>query len=294
MQTVAESLAVAGADLLFGVAALLGDDAPLEDVNKPHSSVVFIGPSFGFGDLPLEKKRLQSRLNEDHRRFFALVRALLRTQSTEVLKRIDERETTVREVIEQEYLVWHSTRGEALAAVKKTVHETLEAVGHLHDPVEGSVVLVPDTNALILSPAFQEWSFEGIPEFEVLLVPLLLSELDTLKTNHRDPNVKQKAQAVIRQIKEYARRGSLSDGVTIVANRIRLRALAIEPRVEETLPWLDPTVPDDRMLASTVEAMRMHPRSTIALVTGDINLQNKATFAGVPFLEPSVGADAGA
>lgn len=294
MQTVAESLAVAGADLLDGVAALLGDDAPLEDVNKPHSSVVVIGPSFGFGDLPLEKNRLQSRLNEDHRRFFALVRALLRTQSTEVVKRIDERETMIREVIEQEYLVWHSTRGEALAAVKKAIHEILEAVGHLHDPVEGSVMLVPDTNALILSPAFQEWSFEGVPEFEVLLVPLLLSELDTLKTNHRDPNVKQKAQAVIRQIKEYARRGSLSDGVTIVANRIRLRALAIEPRVEETLPWLDPTVPDDRMLASTVEAMRMHPRSTIALVTGDVNLQNKATFAGVPFLELSVGAGAGA
>lgn len=294
MQTVAESLAVEGTDLLGGVAALLGDDAPLKDVNEPHSSIVFIGPSFGFGDLPLEKKRLQSRLNKDQQRFFALVQALLRTQSTEVLKRIVERETTVREVIEQEHLVWHSTIGEALAAVKKAVDEILEAVNHLHDPVEGSVVLVPDTNALILSPAFQEWSFEGLPEFEVLLVPLLLSELDTIKTNHRDPVVKQKAQAVIRQIKEYARRGSLSDGVTIVTNRIRLRALAVEPRVDETLPWLDPTVPDDRMLASTVEAMRMHPRSTVALVTGDINLQNKATFAGVTFLEPPAGADVGA
>jgi hypothetical protein len=63
--------------------------------------------------------------------------------------------------------------------------------------------------------------------------------------------------------------------------------------VEETLPWLDPSVPDDRMLASTVEAMRTHPRSTVALVTGDISLQNKATFARVPFLEPPAGADAG-
>ncbi len=294
MQTVAESLTVAGTDLLDEVAVLLGNDAPLEDINEPPSSVVFIGPSFGFEDLPLEKKRLQSRLNEHRRRFFAFARALLCTQSTEVLKRIEERETTVREVIEQEHLVWHSTTGEALAAVKKAVHEILEAVGHLHDPVEGSVVLVPDTNALILSPAFQKWSFEALPEFELLLVPLVLSELDTLKINHRDSNVKQKAQAVIRQIKEYARRGSLSVGVTIVANRIRLRALASEPRVEETLFWLDPTVPDDRMLASTVEAMRMHPRSTVALVTGDINLQNKAAFAGIPFLEPPVGADVGA
>lgn len=291
MQTVAESLAVAGTALLDGVAGLLGDDVPLLDVNKPDSSVIFIGPSFSFGDLPLEKKRLQSRLNEDRRRFFALVRAMLRTQSTEVQKRVDEQETTVREVIEQEPLVWHSTTGEALAAVKKEIDEILGTVAHLHDPTEGSVVLVPDTNALILSPAFQEWNFEGLSKFVVLLVPLLLSELDTLKTNHRDSNVKQKAQAVIRQVKEYARRGSLWDGVTIVADRIRLRALAVEPRVAETLPWLDATVPDDRMLASTVEAMRMHPRSTVALVTADINLQNKATFAGVPFLEPFVRAD---
>jgi hypothetical protein len=286
VQTVSESLAVAGSNLLEGIAGLLGNDVPLEDLNKPDNRLLLTSPSFRFRDLPVEKKRLQSRLNEGQRRFFVLVRALLRGQSTEVIKQIDEWETIVCEVIEQEHRVWHSTTGEALAAGKEAIGEVLEAIGHLYDPAEGSVVLVPDTNALILSPAFQEWRFPDFPEFEVLLVPLLLSELDTMKTNHRDPNVRQKAQAVIRQIKEYGRRGSLSDGVTVVANRFHLRALAIEPHVKEALPWLDPNVPDDRILASTVEAMRMHPRSTVALVTGDINLQNKATFAGVPFLEP--------
>lgn len=291
MKTVTEILAVAGADLLAGVAALLGNDVPLKDHNNTYSPVVIIGASFSFGELPLEKKRLQSRLIEDQRRFFARVRALLRAQSMGVLKRIDEWETTVREIIEQEYLVWHSTTGKALAAAKQAVDEILEAVSRLHDPAEGSVVLIPDTNAMILSPAFQEWCFEGLPAFEVLLVPLLLSELDSLKANHRDPNVKQKAQAIIRQIKEYGRRGSLGDGVIIIANRIRLRTIAVEPRMEETLPWLDPTVPDDRLLSSTVEAMRNHPRSIVALVTGDINLQNKASFAGIPFLEPPANAN---
>jgi len=140
---------------------------------------------------------------------------------------------------------------------------------------------------------FQSWSFEDLPEFEVLLVPLVLSELDTLKNNHRQQGVRDKARAIIRQIREYARRGSLHDGIIIVANHIRLRSLSIEPHVEDTLPWLDRDVPDDRLLASTVEAMRMHPRSTVALVTGDINLQNKAAFADVPFLEPPSSGDDG-
>ena len=56
--------------------------------------------------------------------------------------------------------------------------------------------------------------------------------------------------------------------------------------MRDVLPWLDPASPDDRLLASCVEIMRLHPRSTVMLVTGDINLQNKAEFALVPFLEP--------
>jgi predicted ribonuclease YlaK len=78
----------------------------------------------------------------------------------------------------------------------------------------------------------------------------------------------------------------LNDGVDVVSNRIRIRSIATEPCVDEVLPWLDPTSPDDRILASCVETMRVHPRSKVALVTGDINLQNKAEFARIPFLEP--------
>jgi predicted ribonuclease YlaK len=32
--------------------------------------------------------------------------------------------------------------------------------------------------------------------------------------------------------------------------------------------------------------MRQHPRTPVILVTRDINLQNKAEYAGLPFVEP--------
>lgn len=291
MQTVADCIAAAGSSLLEGIEGLLGEDRSLRDINDASSSVVFIGPSYAFEDLPLEKKRLQSRLNSDLQRFIALVRAMLRGQPPHVLGRIDEREAALRDVVEQEHLVWHSTTAIALTSARKAVDEILDAIACLHDPAGGSVVLVPDTNALILSPAFQDWSFDGIPVFEILMVPMLLSELDTLKTNHRNVQVQRKAEAVIRQIKEYQRRGQLVDGVVVVANHISVRAFAAEPRVSDALPWLDPSVPDDRILASCIEVMRAHSRSTVALVTGDINLQNKAAFASVPFLEPPTVGD---
>jgi hypothetical protein len=286
MDSVADMLRAEGARLLEEVEKLLGEDAPMRDINTPDSSVVFIGPPYAFSDPSIDEKRLQARLGDDRRHFFALIRAVLRDQPDGVLKQVDESETTIRDVIEQENLVWHSTTGQACEAARGAVAEVLEAVTHLYDPAEGSVVLVPDTNALIESPSFPDWAFDDVPMFEVLLVPLLLSELDGLKTGHRLPHVREKAQAVIRQIKEYARRGSLVDGVIVVRDRISLRTLAVEPRVNETLPWLDPTAPDDRMLASTIEVMRLHPRSIVAIVTADINLQNKAAFARVPFLEP--------
>jgi hypothetical protein len=216
----------------------------------------------------------------------ALVGALLRTQPEEVRRRVSQADDEIREVIEQTHAVYHSSTGKALEAVRKAAANILEAIANLHDPAEGSTVLIPDTNGLIRSPALHLWDFDDVETFELLLVPPVLSELDKLKIQYRNPVVRRKAQSVIRQIKEYRNRGPLTEGVDIVKGRSRLRSFAVEVRAPEVLPWLDHDSLDDRILAWCVEAMRMHPRSVVKLVTSDINLQNKAEFAKVPFIEP--------
>ncbi|MGA3373731.1 MAG: PIN domain-containing protein, partial [Terracidiphilus sp.] len=93
----------------------------------------------------------------------------------------------------------------------------------------------------------------------------------------------------IRQLKEYRRRAvgkKLADGVDLVLGVSQVVTIATEPRMEESLPWLDPKNKDDQLLATVIEVMRMRPRSRVWLITGDINLQNKAEFANVPFMEP--------
>ena len=63
-------------------------------------------------------------------------------------------------------------------------------------------------------------------------------------------------------------------------------AVAVEPEMSGSLPWLRESNADDRLIASTLDVMRLYPRSPVVLVTRDIHAQNKAHFAGVPFVEP--------
>jgi hypothetical protein len=82
------------------------------------------------------------------------------------------------------------------------------------------------------------------------------------------------------------RRGDIRTGVTLRRDRSVVRLTAPEPDFERTLSWLDPTSKDDRLLASVLEVLREHPHSPVILVTRDVNMQNKASHAGIPFIEP--------
>jgi predicted ribonuclease YlaK len=145
---------------------------------------------------------------------------------------------------------------------------------------------IPDTNALIYNPKLEGWSFEGSPQFVLLLMPTVLSELDQMKLAGRNKLLRGKADRLVRQIMEYRRRGNLLEGVPLRKGSHRLRTLAIEPDFKNSLPWLDPGNNDDRILAGFVEVMRQHPRCPVVLVTRDINLTNKADYAKVPCVLP--------
>jgi hypothetical protein len=81
--------------------------------------------------------------------------------------------------------------------------------------------VAPDTNALIFNPDLEKWKLDGTPQFTMVLIPAVLSELDSLKVNHRVETVREKAEKVISRIKDYRRRaaaagGRLADGAVVV------------------------------------------------------------------------------
>jgi PIN domain len=265
---------------------LLERSGSLRDINKPSDSVVFVGPHYAWGDLDQDGRRLQSRLLDDCRRSAALIRALLKTLPAESIKDLERAQNELEELIDQSHLTWVKTREEAFAKVERALDKQLELIAHLDDPAEGDPIYVPDTNALAWNPDLEKWRFAGVRRFTLVLTATVLGELDRLKVEHRNPDFRAKAEGVINRLKSYRRRGELSRGVVLRRNVSTLKTIALEPKVEETLPWLDPTNDDDRILASFIEVMRQHPRTPVILVTRDINLQSKAEYAGLPFVEP--------
>ena len=236
-----------------------------------------------WGKLEEEGRRTQSRALTEHQRYSELLHVLLHGQPPDAMKALDESEETLERVLQQSGSTWWKTVDEARAKVDAAIEAGLGLVADLYDPSEGTPVFVPDTNALYRHPNLDASRFRGFPRFVLLLLSNVLAELDEAKVNHRNPDVRKKAEGLIGRVRSYHSRGDIFAGVPLAKDKSTVKTSAIEPRVEDSLPWLDPSNRDDRIVASLIEATRAHPRSPVVLVTRDVNLQNKAAFAGLPF-----------
>ena len=288
MKTVAENLKESAEKIKALLTELIQNHAEIYRWNTPSydDSVVFTGGDYAWRELKPEGKRLQSKTFDEYRHFYAISKTLLQSQPKDELGALDKHHQTFLEIIEQNKHLFKPDKNPQLDQAIFALDGLLSLLDHLYDSGESEFILVPDTNALIYKPALESWTYAEIPMFTLALTPIVLSELDSLKINHKNPDVRGKAERLIRQIKEYRRRGPLSEGVPLKRGTSTFKTFAKEPDMTNTLPWLDKNNRDDRLLAYLIEIMRHHVRSTVLLVTRDINLQNKAEFAQLLFLEP--------
>lgn len=241
-----------------------------------------------FQTLTPEGRSVQLRLREDYKHYFELLRVLfikhpestndqLQKSHDKILRAIDNKVTWVN----------HSCNNIFASALEALEHQ-IELLNEAFKLEKSRFMFIPDTNALIYNHILKDWYFDKISTFYILLLPTVLSELDKLKINHRNENVREKSKSLINQLKEYRRRGDLNKdvGVSIVKDKIYIQSKAIEPDFNNSLSWLDSTNNDDRIIAGFLEVMRQQTNSSVILVTSDINLQNKAAFACLPFTEP--------
>jgi hypothetical protein len=286
MKTVINNLREMADEIGGMLQALLLNHSSLYQWNK-HSGPVIISAhgDYAYRDLQEAGRQIQAKLLEEYRRFSSLLRTLLREQPKDVLKQLSDAETIMLRTIEQQH-TWCKTTQEAHTRAIEALQTQFNLLKNLYDPATGDVFYVPDTNALLYNPSLEKWEFDGVPSFTIIVTPTILSELDALKINHRNETVRQKAETLINQIKEFRRRGRLTEGVTLLKGKSTLLAVATEPNMQNSLPWLDPSNNDDRFLAAVIEVMRLRPQSVVVAVSRDINFQNKAEFARIPFVEP--------
>lgn len=250
------------------------------------SLIVNMSGDHRWSQLDLEGQRLQSKLLEDYRRLFATVSVLLVHQPSDALVSLKQTDDTILSLIDQNGATYLATSQEAFDEGEKAYKSLLELIARLYDTDREEIILVPDTNALLYNHQLEKWTFDFTHPFILFFVPAVVSELDSQKVNHNNESVRAKATSLVKQYKEYRSRGDIFEGVAIVKGCSKIAAVALEPDMDHSLPWLKADNNDDRILASSIEIMRQNPRKPVLLVTRDINLQNKCDYARVPYLEP--------
>ena len=288
MRTITDNLIEMSKDIQNLLNDLLMNYSSIYNINKPGNSIVLISPSgdYAYEKLTEQGRQVQAQLLEKYLHFHEVINVLLRNQPKDTLAELSKANKILLNTIEQNNKTCCKKTTEALDKAVQALKMQCKLLNRLYDPFEGEVTFVPDTNALISNPNLESWTFLGCPQFSLFLLPTVLSELDLLKINHRNVEVRNKSESLIRRIKEYRRRGKLTTGVTVVKGRIKIQSMATEPDMNTSLPWLDPDNKDDRILAGVIEVMRARPRSIVKAVSRDINFQNKAEFANIPFEEP--------
>jgi hypothetical protein len=278
-----QGLSAEADQLRSDLAELVGHSNVEKRFEDAGGGLVMITPTpFHWEPLPASARSTQARLREAYKRFSGLVRAVLAGEPDSTKDKLTGLEQQFLNVVNQDKSTEYDTAAKAGDHAVQALARQFAYVEQLHSG-EGDPILVPDTNALIFNPALETWRFDDVPRFRMALTPTVLRELDVLKTRN---GVREKAERLIRQIREYRRRGRLFDGVPLRKDVSSIFSVATEPLMEASLPWLDPASEDDRLIAVVIDIARRHVRVPVALVTRDTNVENKADFAGLACLYP--------
>jgi hypothetical protein len=253
--------------------------------NDPYSAIVLVTHRYHWKSLPPEHRGLQAKLLGRYQHWSELFNRCHAQHSSDVQEEIKETHAYVISAIELQtsWATEATVEGNAAYLAKRlTVFRQL--LEH-SAPAEAEFVLVPDTNALLQSADPAHYAdVIGTKVFKFALSPTALSELDQIKMLRGHQPVGEKAEKAIRVIKGWRNQGSVLEGVT-VAKTITVQMIPSEPRMSKLPSWLDADNKDDRLIGTALEIQCADPSAVVVLVTGDINLQNKAEMAFLPWAE---------
>jgi len=260
-------------------------------INEPETGIVFISPPYYWGELDNKGLIKQAKVLKAFNFWFELVEFIFFDKLNAIKNEIME----LRNFILNKWI--QGTEGDfsLLASIKKAKEivkskfkKYRKHINWLASCGYEGLILIPDTNSLINNPEIQSYgkSF-GTNKYTVVFIPAASAQLVDLKIKHKDQNFRKKINSIIRYIKGYRKQENLHEGVNIYKS-ITVKMISYDPKVEKVLHWLDKDIPDDRIIASSLELQRQNADTKVVLVTSDINLQNKAEATRLPYIETPI------
>lgn len=257
--------------------------------NRPGNRVIFVGAEdWGWCEsndaLEAARMALLGRLRDWIPRFRLLFQHPLPTVTQRLLDNIGLLES---------WLVRSDSWGLG-PTIPATIDEAQQKIAGAIDDLRGLVDLLPpddyptrlilDTNALIDNPDLTVYAAALGSKYMVHLLPVVLHEIDEQKRAGRHQDIRDAAKRAETRLKGIRSNGNIREGIR-VAGEIFAKFEYKEPPSDDVPQWLDLTVPDDRLVASSLVLQSLHPGSAFYVCTSDINLQNKLAAVGLPFIE---------
>lgn len=273
--------------IVDGMARLIVD-IPVHYNERHGDGFVIIMPDYSWGELTIEQRAIQTQLKRNYEPIAELLKLFLSQAPKDLIRQLDRSDKQFRTWLEL-HSNWSisDTPAKNEAALRSDVAELEKILAILEATGKGEIIVVPDTNSLLACTDPTKYrNVVNNESITFMLLPTVLSELDKLKIDHKNEDVRNKAKGAITRIKGWREQGSLHSGV-IVDKTIKVRACHSEPSMKRTLSWLDENVNDDRIIASVLALQAEAPSSRIVLITDDINLQNKCDAALIETAEIS-------
>ena len=260
----------------------LVQELPVKRLERFGAGIAIIAPEYYWDELSDEQLNAQLAIKRDYEEWYEVFRSIFANATVNLNKRTKEADKSFRKWVE---LRSNWSLQPDPKSNEKELRDDANLFMDLLAVIEAggtmAQVLIPDTNAIADNP--DPTQYRAISEndrFTFLLLPTVLAELDSLKNTHRNPAFREKVNKAITRIKGWRRQGQLLNGVT-VDKTITVRAVAKEPDMSNTLSWLDKENRDDRIIASVLEVQSSYPNAEVVLISGDINLSNKADLARI-------------
>src|SRR5260370_6204353 len=146
-----------------------------------------------------------------------------------------------------------------------------------------------DTNILLEFETFDDVEWPKVLNAKqvcLVLAPVVISELDKHKTDYNNARRQKRARMLLPKITKLTDGETIADALPQVRHNVTLLVLPNEPLIDWKAEHLDPTVNDDRLIASILEFSRERPLEGVLLLSDDSGPRFKAKSRNIPMQAP--------